>query len=358
MKTNSLQQHTNVLLTTTKRVSLSLTVPLVTLVIAACGDSDIPALQRDAIIDAQERIAQSQAQQGNEEAAAALPDPLENNQQGSDGVGSPAQSENEAPSDVAENDTFAPPPTIDLTGFELVFNETFNGESLDTDNWTTAFRWGPDLVVNDEEQYYVDALNNPAFGFNPFSLDGSTLTISAINTPDELLESANQQPYLSGVLTTADRFAFTHGIVEMRARIPAGTGLWPQFWMLPDVFEGLRPQVFIMEARGDRPDTVFHSYKYQDSNDDLQTTGVLESTGTDFSADFHSYAVQWSPGELVFYIDGTEFQRVTTENVASQDMYMIVNLAVGGFFAGSPDETTPFPAQMVIDHVRVFQQTQ
>ena len=336
--------NTGTVVTPIKHLTVSVTVPLLTLILAACGDSDIPALQRDAIIEAQERITANQELQ-IDEAAAALADRPETTEQEADN----------SSSEISDSEPAEPPATIDLTGYELVLNETFSGESLNAELWTTAFRWGPDLVVNDEEQYYVDTLNNPDFGFNPFVMDGNTLSISADNTPVNLLDAANQQPYLSGVLTTADRFAFTHGIAEIRARIPAGTGLWPQFWMLPDVFEGLRPQVFIMEARGDRTDTVFHSYKYQDSNDDLQTTGVLESTGTDFSADFHTYAVEWNPGELIFYIDGVEFQRVESENVASQDMYMIVNLAVGGFFAGSPDESTPFPAQLVIDHIRVFQ---
>lgn len=322
-------------------------VSLAALFIASCGESDIPDLQRDAIIDAQERIAANQQQQNAEaEAAAALPD------EPSD----PVEGENPS-TEMQVSEPAEPASTIDLTGFELVFNESFNGDSLDTEKWTTAFRFGPELIINNEEQFYVDTVNNPNFGFNPFVLDGGTLTISAVETPDALLDAAVQQPYLSGVLTTADRFAFTHGIVEMRARIPAGSGLLSQFWMLPDVFEGLRPQVFIMEARGDGTDSVFHTYNYQDSNDDLQTTGVLESTGTDFSADFHNYAVEWSPGELIFYIDGVEFQRVASENVASQDMYMIVNLAVGGAFAGSPNESTTFPAQLSIDHVRVFQRT-
>ena len=113
-----------------------------------------------------------------------------------------------------------------------------------------------------------------------------------------------------------------------------------------------------MEARGDNTSEIFHSYKYQDANDDIQTTGVLRTTGGDFSADFHTYAVQWTQNQLIFYIDGLEFQRIENENIASQDMYLILNLAVGGVFPGSPDNTTIFPAEFVIDHVRVFQRIQ
>jgi len=338
----------------------------VALLLSACGDSDLPDLQRDAIVAAQQRSQIAQA------AAENLPDSAEANEDldaesTNENIEDSSETENteavepeadETAEDVTEADTDADaesPNTIDLTGFELVFNENFDSGEINPEKWSTALRWGPDVIVNNEEQYYVDILNDPDFGYNPFRMGSNSLAIGANTTPAELIENANDQLFVSGVLTTADKFEFTHGIVEMRAQIPAGAGLFPQFWMLPDEFTGLRPQTFIMEARGDDPSTVFHTYKYQDADDNLQTPGTDQTQGDDFSAAFHTYALEWSPGELVFYIDGVEFHRIQSENIASQDMYLIINLAVGGFFAGSPDESTPFPTEMIIDHVRVFQ---
>ena len=88
----------------------------------------------------------------------------------------------------------------------------------------------------------------------------------------------------------------------------------------------------------------------------VKVSELFKTTGGDFSAGFHTYGVEWNAGELIFYIDGTEYQRFTSENVASQDMYLIINLAVGGWFVGSPEESTQFPAEMQIDHVRVYEQ--
>ena len=341
------------------------------LVISSCGDSDLPQLQRDAIVAAQQRALAAQETSGDttqttdegpeaevieqpaaEEPVTAVPvvEPAPE----------PAESETETatadPVVIGEANPELPEPNqIDLAGYQLVFNENFDSGEINAEKWNTALRWGPDITVNNEEQYYVDILGNPEFGFNPFRIDTDSIAISAQTTPTELLEAASDQPYLSGVLTTADKFSFDNGVAEIRAKIPAGMGLWPQFWMLPDEFVGLRPQLFVMEARGDNTAEIFHTYKYQDENDDVQSTGVLTSGGDDFSADFHTFAVEWSPGELVFYIDGIEFQRVESENIASQDMYMILNLAVGGWFPGSPDETTTLPAEFVIDHVRVYQ---
>ena len=326
-----------------------------TLAISACSDSDLPQLQRDAIVAAQQRALAAQENSGNttdsnEETNVA--EPIENTAPVEDvpATEEPLELGSAIPAEPAEVQN-----SINLDGFQLVFNENFDSGEINAEKWNTALRWGADITVNNEEQYYIDTQNTPDFGFNPFRLDTNSIAISAQLTPPELLEAANNQPYVSGVLTTADKFNFSEGIAEIRAKIPAGTGLWPQFWMLPDEFTGLRPQLFVMEARGDNPAEIFHTYKYQDENDAVQSTGVLRTTGEDFSADFHTYAVEWSAGELVFYIDGLEFQRVESDNIASQDMYLILNLAVGGWFPGSPDETTTFPAEFVIDHVRVFQ---
>ncbi len=340
------------------------------LIISSCGDSDLPQLQRDAIVAAQQRALAAQeantgGTQNTEENTDAevieevIEQPVAEEVTTAEPVGAPTE---EPTTETAEPEIEEANPVeperrneIDLQGFQLVFNENFDSGEINAEKWNTSLRWGPDIIVNNEEQYYIDIQGNPDFGFNPFRLDTDSIAIGAQLTPPDLLAAANDQPYLSGVLTTSDKFNFNEGIAEIRAKIPAGTGLWPQFWMLPDEFVGLRPQLFVMEARGDNPAEIFHSYKYQDENDDVQTTGVLTSVGSDFSADFHTYAVEWSPGELIFYIDGFEFQRVESENIVSQDMYMILNLAVGGWFPGSPDETTTFPAEFVIDHVRVFQ---
>jgi len=342
------------------RLSGLTTLSAVALLLSACGDSDLPELQRDAIVAAQQRMQVAQAALENQPDSAEANEGVADNESSAENeITDPVDSEGDN-SEVAEEITDSevvegPPNTIDLSGFELVFNENFDNGEINPDKWSTAQRFGPDVIVNDEEQYYVDILNNPEFGYNPFRMDSDSIAIGANLTPAELVEDANNQPFVSGLLTTADKFEFTHGIAEMRAQIPAGAGLFPQFWMLPDEFVGLRPQTFIMESRGDDPSTVFHTYKYQDADDNVQTPGTARTQGDDFSAGFHTYAVEWGPGELIFYIDGTEFHRINSENIASQDMYLIINLAVGGFFAGSPDETTTFPAEMIIDHVRVFQ---
>lgn len=244
---------------------------------------------------------------------------------------------------------------FDLSNYSLVFSDDFRQTTLDATKWNTALTWGPDLVIYDQLQYYVDLQNSPDFGYNPFNLNGEVLTITSVETPESLRAAANEQPWLSGVLTSAGKFDFTYGYVETRVDVEGGRGVWPAFWMLSTEFEGLKPELFIMEFDGSKPDSFFHNYNYQDSDGNLRSPGQWEVTSTEFSEGFHKVGVAWSPEELLFYIDDEPRYRIVGENVSSQDMYLILNLAMGGVWPGAPDGTTPTPASVAIDYVRVYQ---
>ncbi len=244
---------------------------------------------------------------------------------------------------------------VDLDSYDLVFNDEFQTTSIDQSKWNTALAWGPDLIIFDQMQYYIDLQNAPEFGYNPFNLNGEELRITAIETPDNLRAAANEQPWLSGVLTTAEKFDFTYGYIETRIDTQEGRGVWPAFWMLSSEFEGLKPELFIMEYDGSKPDSLFHNYNYQDADGNLRSPGQWEVTSEAFSSGFHTVGVVWSPEELLFYIDDEPRYRIVGENVSSQDMYLILNLAIGGNWPGAPDATTPRPASVAIDYVRVYQ---
>ncbi len=250
-------------------------------------------------------------------------------------------------------------PTNDgiLDDYELVFSDEFNGDSLDTSKWNTSYLWGDDLIINSEEQHYVDINNDPDFGFNPFTFDGESLTINSIKTPDSLLEKANGQQYLSGVITSYDAFKFTYGYVEARAKMPFGKGYWPAFWLLNAYYVDDKPEIDIMEFIGDDQDVVYHTYHYYDSDGNLRSTKSDPSVGIDFTSDFHTFAVEWSPSTIVFYVDGIEQHRISDPKVSQQDMYIIANTAIGGWWPGSPDESTAFPGEYKIDYIRAYQRT-
>lgn len=242
-----------------------------------------------------------------------------------------------------------------LDGYELVFSDEFNGTELDSSKWVTQYLWGDELVINSEEQHYVDILNKPDFGYNPFSFDGESVTISAIPTPDELNEKAFGQKYLSGVFTSYDAFKFTYGYVEARVQLPYGQGLWPAFWLLNAYYVDDKPEIDIMEFIGHNQDVVYHTYHYFDADGTLRSTHSEPTTGTDWTNGWHKFGVEWQPGVLVFYVNDIEVHRIVDSKVSSQEMYIIANTALGGWWPGSPDASTPFPAEYKIDYIRAYQ---
>lgn len=256
---------------------------------------------------------------------------------------------------VGGADYETPLPEHIASDYDLVFSEEFDTNTLDTTKWNTSYLWGDELFINSEEQYYVDIKNDPDFGFDPFTVEDGKLTIEAIRTPDNLRDKAFGQPYLSGVITSYDSFQFTYGYVEARARVPYGQGLWSAFWLLNAYYVDAKPEIDIMEHIGDNRDVAYHTYHYYDENGDLHSTESLETGGLDFTSQFHTYAVEWLPGKIIFYIDGVERATINDSNVSSQSMYIIANTALGGWWPGSPDETTGFPSKYEIDYIRAYQ---
>lgn len=240
------------------------------------------------------------------------------------------------------------------SGYNLVFSDEFNGYSLDKQKWNSSYRWGAGWIINGEKQYYVDRINNPDFGHSPFEFDGNHMTISAIRTPEHLKSSANWQPYLSGALTTYNKFKMRYGYVEMRAQVPKGRGLWSAFWLLHQNDNDRRPEIDVMEYIGDQPNKVYNTYHYYE-NWNLRSTPSYEVPGTDYSQGFHTYGMKWEPGKITWYVDGVERNTHNDGNVAWEDMYLLVNLAVGGWWPGDPDGNTAFPARYKIDYIRAYQ---
>lgn len=240
------------------------------------------------------------------------------------------------------------------SGYNLVFSDEFNSYSLDKNKWNSSYRWGPSWIINGEKQYYVDRVNNPDFGHSPFEFDGNHMTISAVRTPEHLKSSANWQPYLSGALTTYNKFKMRYGYVEMRAKLPKGRGLWSAFWLLHQNDNDRRPEIDVVEYIGDKPEMVYNTYHHYE-NWNLRSSPSYEAPGPDYSQNFHTFGMKWEPGKITWYVDGQERNSHSDGNVAWEDMYLLVNLAVGGWWPGEPDGNTEFPARYQIDYIRAYQ---
>jgi len=269
--------------------------------------------------------------------------------------------------------------TPDLDDYQLVFSDEFSGSVLDANKWRTTHLWGPYLATNNEEQIYIDILDwHQGFAVNPIEVADGNLTIRAIDNRDHSIPGPVQpeesdpiwnsypeynyrEEYNSGIVTSYDSFRFTSGYIEARAKVPPGRGLWSAFWLLSGFYVEDIPEIDIMEALGQFPDTIYHTYHYFDTSDGWKqfSTPTLESKSADFTDDFHVYAASWDHEYIIWYIDGEEKHRISAQEypIATQSMYVLANLAVGGNWPGSPDNSTQFPAEFVLDYIRVYQKT-
>jgi beta-glucanase (GH16 family) len=217
--------------------------------------------------------------------------------------------------------------------------------------WQTTYPYGGEdartLPGNHEAEYYSDA----SVGENPFKQDYNILIISAKHTAPG--SNPYNLPYDSGLITTFGSFNQLYGYFEIRARLPAGQGLWPAFWMLPssNIYTA---ELDVFEVLGNQP-TVLYSTTHGSTNgvwsSDFQTLHV-----PDTSAGFHSYGVDWEPQTTTFYMDRQPIASAPTPQSMNTPMYMLLNLAVGGAgsWPGAPDASTVFPAQFKIDYVRAY----
>lgn len=240
----------------------------------------------------------------------------------------------------------------------LLFEENFDSFNpyAASPTWNTAYRWGPQTVINSETGYYVDTQNagttGPAGNYNPFSISNGVLTITA--APRAGLP--NSETYATGVLTTRNKFSRTYGYYEIRAQQPAGSGFWSAFWLMRqnDVWP---PELDIMEFVSKSPTSYAQTLHYG-----TDVGGVHPQAGPNFpsglpnlsAGGFHTYAVDWKSDFIRWYYDNTEVFSAATPSDMNSPMYILINLAVGGDpdgWNGLPDGSTQ---SYKIDWVRVY----
>ncbi|MFI7601149.1 family 16 glycosylhydrolase [Actinoplanes sp. NPDC049681] len=236
----------------------------------------------------------------------------------------------------------------------ITWSDEFNGAagaSVDPAKW--KFDIGGSGWGNNEQQYYTNSTNN-------VRQDGQghlAITARRENPANYQCHYGTCQ-YTSGRILTADRFSQAYGRFEASIKIPKGQGIWPAFWMLGGNSWPNTGEIDIMENVGNAPNTVYgtvHGPGYSGA----EGIGGNRTIGAPLGDAFHTYRVDWSPNLIVWYLDGTEYFRVTPSNlggdqwVFDHNFFMILNVAVGGYWPGYPDGTTQFPQTMLVDYVRV-----
>ncbi|WP_394824625.1 ricin-type beta-trefoil lectin domain protein [Pendulispora albinea] len=239
------------------------------------------------------------------------------------------------------------------------FTDDFNGpagSAIDTSKW--RYETG-DNVNNHERQYYTSGTNNAA-------MDGQGhLVITARReNPGNYNCWYGRCQYTSARLSTAATFTQAYGHFEARLKVPRGQGMWPAFWMLGNdigtVGWPASGEIDIMENVGFEPGTVhgtLHGPGYSGAGG--VGAGYTLPNGQAFADGFHTFAVDWAPGSVTFSVDGNAYATKTPADIGGNrwvfdhPFYIILNLAVGGYWPGDPDASTVFPQQLVVDYVHV-----
>ena len=259
-------------------------------------------------------------------------------------------------------------PKSESPAWKLTWSDEFNGVNgspVDASKWISESGgggWG-----NDELEYYTTRPDNA------YQQDGNLV----IKVREEKYTGADgvTRNYTSARLKTLGKFSQTYGRFEARIKIPRGQGIWPAFWMLGDDIE--KPasdksgwpacgEIDIMENIGKEPALVhgtIHGPGYSGEH------GISASFGFPsnqvFAADFHVYAVEWEPAAIRFYVDDHLYTTRTPADlpkgakwVYDHPFFLLLNVAVGGGWPGSPDASSVFPQTMLVDYVRVYERAQ
>ncbi len=248
---------------------------------------------------------------------------------------------------------------LNKKGYSLKWEEEFEGDKLNRDDWNVELHergW-----VNEEKQEYVDSEEN-------IQVKDGALHLKPKKTGDK--------QYTSGRVNTQNKHDFKYGIFEARVKMPKGAGYLPAFWMMPtdENLYGQWPkcgEIDIAEVMGQDTSKLYGTIHYGEPHKQSQGTYVSKKTEKDFYDDYHTFAVEWVPGRITWYVDGVKYyetrdwytaqnggEHLTFPAPFDQKFYMILNLAVAGSWVGDTDDATDADMEnqeFAIDYVRAYQ---
>jgi len=239
-------------------------------------------------------------------------------------------------------------------GYTLFWADEFNagvGKQPLGALWT--YQLGNNGWGNNELEDYTNSFANSHIIADPKATDGLALQIQAI---------ANGNSYTSARMITQGKFNFQYGFVEARLRMTYSQGIWPAFWMLGSNIDSVGwPQcgeADVMENIGSVPTTNWGSLHATNFN--ASQTFVLPSNQV-YNSAYHLFQSSWSPNNFTFYVDDTPYHTQTVNQDAAwpfnEQMFFILNVAVGGNFPGNPNGTTVFPQNLLADYIRIYRLT-
>jgi beta-glucanase (GH16 family) len=241
----------------------------------------------------------------------------------------------------------------------LVWSDEFEGKALDLSKWSFDTHRNAEGWYNEEAQYY--SANRPENA----RVENGRLIIEARHDPDQIRKFRDwgRQKYSSARIVTKGKAAWTYGFYEIRAKLPCARGMWPAIWMLPE--SGRWPdggEIDILEHVGSRPNFVHANLHTGLFNHAKGTGRGAEKPLPTSCSEFHDYQLDWRPDVIIIGVDGRAYMKVRNDQPGGigawpfdKPFHMILNLAVGGGWAGSKGiDDAAMPQAMEVDYVRVW----
>ena len=250
--------------------------------------------------------------------------------------------------------TPTPPPTGGAPpGFpNLIWSDEFNGTTINSSNWT--YDLGNGGFGNNELENYTNRPENAR-------IENGMLVIEARR------ENLGGSAYTSARLKTQGLRNFgVNTWVEARIQTPQGQGIWPAFWMLGSSISSVGwpscGEIDIMEIQGQNPSVNFGTMHWANNDGSHASFGGTFNSSTSLAAGFHTFAISRTTTAIKWYVDGMQYHEgniaggINSTSEFQGQFFILLNVAVGGNFVGSPNAGTPFPQQMRVDYVRVWGQ--
>ena len=237
---------------------------------------------------------------------------------GGEGLASISESPKPKPKPAPTHSTVAPPsdlpPELTGSGWQLAFDGEFGGSSLNTSQWDTCY-------PSDDQSGCTNSGNNNEFEWyqpSQISVSGGTLNLTAASESTQGSDG-NTYPCRSGMVTTGGSFNFQYGYVQVEAKLPMSSGLWPALWLNPSNGDW-PPEIDIMEH--------WSTYDYYGAYLHSSAGPIVENDHVDLadSTGWHTFSGLWQPNEIIWYLDGQQGLN-STQYVPQQAMYFIANVA-------------------------------
>jgi beta-glucanase (GH16 family) len=233
----------------------------------------------------------------------------------------------------------------------LIFDDEFGGTKLDRTVWYTCYSWA---------KARSGCSNNPGLELEWYQPGNVTVGNGDLALTAKVQSVHKGYPYTSGLIstggspTTKPAFSFLYGYIEARMKLPRGAGMWPAFWLVP-ANGTWPPEIDILEGQGVAPRDDIVTIHWGTGHAPQQSERIYDA-GTDLWRAYHTYGVDWEKSYVTWYFDGKPIATYRdAKNIAHLPMYVILNLAIGGWFNGQLHPVpSSFPATMSVDYVRVW----